>query len=301
MKVFVAGATGVLGRSAVQRFVEAGHDVTGVARSDEKANWLRENGARPVAVDVFDEPAVAEAVRGNDVVCNFATHIPSMTRLFLRSSWRTNDRLHAEASRILVDAALQAGASRYLQHSSGFMYADGGESWLDEDAPRDIPPHGESIEEAERQTLRFSEGGGAGVALRFGFFYGPSAGTTHDQIRTARMRLAPFPGDPDGFYPLIHTDDLGTASVAALHAPAAAYNVADDEPMTRRELADVVAVALGLKRLRIARIPVKRLDYIARSQRVSNKRFKEATGWSPSFPSGREGWPSVIAAMRGTA
>ena len=297
MRVFVAGATGVLGREAVKQLVEAGHDVAGIARSDEKARALSDQGATPARVDVFDPDAVKSAVAGHEVICNLATHIPRFGVLF-RRAWRQNDRLHAEASRNLVDAALATGATRYFQHSAGFMYADGDDRWLDEDAPIDPPPHGLVIPEAERQTQRFSAGGGAGVALRFGFFYGPTAATTKDQMRIARLRISPIPGRPDAYYPTIHTDDLGTAVVAAISAPAGSYNVTDDEPLTRREHAEIVADALDMRKLRVLRVPLKRLDYLGRSQRVTNKRFKDATGWSPSYRSARLGWPAVVEAIR---
>ncbi len=298
MRVFVAGATGVLGREAVTCLIEAGHDVTGIARTTQKAGALSAQGATPALVDIFDANALRPAVAGHDVVCNLATHIPSSAKVALPSSWRENSRLHAEGSRNLVDAALAAGAQTYLQHSSGFMYADGGDRWLDEDAPSDLPPHGEPLTEAEAQTKRFADGGGNGVALRFGFFYGPTAGTTKDQMRIARLRVSPIPGRPDAYYPSIHTDDLGAAVVAALRAPSGPYNISDDEPLMRSEHAEIVAGLLGIKRLRIPPMPLKRFDYIGRSQRVSNRRFKEATGWAPTYRSVREGWPAVIAAMR---
>jgi nucleoside-diphosphate-sugar epimerase len=118
-------------------------------------------------------------------------------------------------------------------------------------------------------------------------------------LRIARLGISPFPGRRDSYYPSIHTTDLGTAAVAALGAPTGVYNVTDDDPLTRDNLAAALAAAIGRKRLRIPRMPLKRFDYIARSQRVSNKRFKEATGWAPKYQSAREGWPDVIAALRG--
>ena len=297
MKVFVAGATGVLGREAVRRLIEAGHDVSGVARSDEKARSLSAQGAAPVRVDVLDPADVRGVVAGHEVVCNFATHIPVRTGA-LRRAWYANDRLHAQGSRVLVSAALAAGAGRYMQHSVAFMYAEGGDRWLDENAPLDPPPHGHAVVEAERQAARFADGGGAGIALRFGFFYGPTAPSTRDQLRAARLHVLPMPGPPDAFYTSIHTSDLGTAVVAALDAPSGAYNVVDDEPLTRRDLADVMAAALRIHRMRVPPLPLKRFDYIARSQRVSNKRFRDATGWAPEYRSAREGWPAVVAALR---
>src|SRR5438445_371281 len=119
MRVFVAGATGVLGRAAVRALVEAEHRVTGVARTERKAELVREIGAEPIPLNVFDPKAVVSSVEGHEVVCNFATKIPLRTAVIPRA-WATNNRLHREASQNLVDGALATGASRYLQHSIGF-------------------------------------------------------------------------------------------------------------------------------------------------------------------------------------
>lgn len=304
MKIFVAGATGVLGRSAVSALIAVGHDVTGVARSNRKAELVREMGAEPVTVDLFDPDAVTEAVRGHDVVCGFATHIPLSARsYFRRSAWAVNDRLHRDVSRHLVDAALAAGATHYLQHSAAFQYADGGTAWLDEDAALSPPPHGHAILEAEDQTRRFIQAGGAGVALRFGYFYGPDAPSTRDLVRIARLGFVPFAGPPQAYQPWIHTTDLGTAVVAALQAPAGIFNVVDDEPITRQTLGGVLAQALGKTRLRppprmFTRLLGKRYEYISRSQRPTNARFRSATGWSPTVRTSREGWPATVQALR---
>ena len=138
-KIFVAGATGVLGRRAVKQLVEAGHDVTGVARTPEKAELVRSLGATPVTVDLFDAGAVKEAVAGHDVVMNLATHIPPLSKAPLPGAWNENNRIRSEASRNLVDAALAAGAARYIQEAIAFMYPDSGDAWIDEDKPLDVP------------------------------------------------------------------------------------------------------------------------------------------------------------------
>ncbi len=285
----------MLGRAAVSALVEAGHDVTGVARTGAKAEILSELGARPVVLDVFDEVAVASAVTGHEVVCNFATHIPRATYYF-RSAWKTNDRLHRDLSRVLVDAALASGVQRYMQHAAAFMYADGGDRWLDEDAPIDAPPHGHAVLAAEDNVRRFTKEGGAGVALRFGLFYGPSATSARDLLRFARAGFVPFPGGADAYLTFIHVDDLGTSVVAALSVPSGVYNVTDDEPLTRADLATEFAKALGRRKpLRpaprvVARILGKRYDYLGRSQRVSNARFKRSAAWTPAVPTSRGGW-----------
>lgn len=294
----MTGATGVLGKSAVARLVEAGHDVTGVARSEGKGAEVAAGGATPALVDIFDADALTTAIRGHDAVCHFASHIPQLTRAAMRWAWRENDRIWTDAAKAVVDAALAAGVSIYMHQSSGFMYADGGDRWLDEDAPTDPPPHGVSVVIGEEQSRRFASKGGVGISLRFGLFYGPTAGTTSDFVRMARRLYVSVPGRPSAYYPSIHTDDLGTASLAALRAPSGAYNVVDDDPVTRREYAKALASALGVEKLRVPRVPrIKRMDYLLRSQRVSNRRFKDSTGWSPFYRSVREGWPAVVAAM----
>jgi nucleoside-diphosphate-sugar epimerase len=302
LRVFVAGATGVLGRASMKAMVAAGHRVTGVARSDEKAELVRSMGGKPVSVDLFDAEAVSGAVRGHEVVCNFATNIPtSFAGYVRRSPWETNSRLHREVSRYLVDASLRAGASRYLQHSVALDYVDSAQRWIDEETPKDHPPHsGDAVEQAEGQAVRFTQGGGAGISLRFGYFYGSDAGSgLKMMLRSARLGFTPLPGRRDAYVSWVHTVDLGTSVVAALGAPAGIYNVVDDEPITRGALGIVLGEALGRRRLRsISRVPLRSYDYIGRSLRVSNARFKDASGWEPSVPSACQGWPETIRSSR---
>src|SRR5438270_5684195 len=301
MKIFVAGATGGLGKRAVRELVAAGHDVTGVARNDEKAALVRGLGATPVKLDLFDPAAVKDAVGGHDVVCNLATHIPPTMKMAMPGAWDENNRIRSEASRNLVDAALATGVERYIQEAVCFLYGDHGDEWIDEDTPLDVPKIGRSMVEAEAQARRFTEAGGVGIVLRFGGFYGPDATQTEDFVRMARNHVAPMAGSKDGYMPMIHLDDTGTAVVAALKAPAGVYNVTD-ETTTRREQMDALARSVGVKRLVAAPEAVTKvgpLSYIARSQRVSNERFKDATGWTPRYPTANEGWPAVVDEMGG--
>lgn len=127
MKIFVAGATGVLGRPTLRALVEAGHEGRGAARGEDKAQLVRSLGAAPVSVDLFDAAAVKAAVAGSEAVLHFATKIPSITRMRWKGAWRENDRLRTEGSRVLVDAALAVGAAVYIQESISFVYGDGGD------------------------------------------------------------------------------------------------------------------------------------------------------------------------------
>jgi len=305
MKVFVVGATGVLGWRAVRDLVKAGHDVTAVSRSDEKGRMLRDLGATPVKVDVFDPAAVKDAVAGHDAVCNLATHIPPTSKMLLPSAWDENDRIRREVSRNLVDAALATGATRYIQESIAFMYPDSGDAWVDENTPLEVPPYGESAVEAEAQAQRFTDAGGTGIVLRFGQFYGADAAHTKDFLRLARAHVAPTIGPQDGYFPMIQLDDAGAAVVAALDASAGTYNVVDDEALTRREQNAALASAVGVRKLTAppntaVRMGGKRTKYLAQSQRVSGRKFKDATGWRPAYPSVREGWPAVVSEMNGS-
>jgi nucleoside-diphosphate-sugar epimerase len=301
-KIFVAGATGVLGWRAVDRLVQAGNTVTGVARTPEKAARLRALGAGAVEVDVFDADAIGGAVEGSEIVCNLATHIPRASKARKDSAWLDNDRIRREASRNLVDAAIATGATRYIQESITFIYAAAGDAWIDEDTATEVPLYTRSVVDAEAQAQRFTEAGGIGVVLRFGLFYGPDSHHTIDAVRLARRRVAASFGRADAYMSSINTDDAASAVVAALDAPAGVYNVVDDTPMTRRENFEALAAALGVRPPRLTLAALSKLagdksETLARSQRVSNERFKKETGWSPMYPSAREGWPAVVSEM----
>jgi nucleoside-diphosphate-sugar epimerase len=305
MKVFVAGATGVIGWRAVRDLVAAGHEVTGLARSDEKAEQLVRLGATPARVDLFDPAALSAAVAGHAVVANLATHIPPLSAAARPSAWAENDRIRTEGSRNLVDAALAGGATRYIQESITFTYPDQGDEWIDESLAIDPAPGVESVLAAEANAARFaSSGHGAGVVLRFGAFYGPGATHTDTMLSLARRGLGAAAGAAQGYISSIHLDDAARAVVAALEVPSGTYNVVDDEPVTRRQYVDALGAALGRGRLRIvpgraAKLGGKRAATMTRSQRVRNAAFRAASGWRPQHPSVREGWPAVVAAVEG--
>ena len=202
------------------------------------------------------------------------------------------------ASGLLVDAALAAGAERFVQESIAFPYVDNGDRWIDEDHPVDhaLGPFG-GAGVAEREAARFATQGGIGVVLRFAQFYAPDAIHTRTfNTAVRRFRVNPFFGAPDAYVSFIHAEDAGSAVAAALRAPAGVYNVVDDEPMTRAEAGRVVAAANGrrravtIPRLVRAMAPASAKG-LATSLRVSNRRFREHTGWAPVHPSIRGSWP----------
>jgi nucleoside-diphosphate-sugar epimerase len=306
MRVFVAGATGVLGQPTVKGLVASGHEVRGSARGEEKSALLRSLGAAPVNAKLFDAASVRETVAGCDAVVHLATKIPSLMRMRWKGAWKENDRLRREATRNLVDAALVAKTQVFVQESITFLYANGGDNWLDEDAPVALvwSPL-ESAMDAEREAKRFGEGGGRAVILRFGLFYAAYAASTIDTVKLARRKMFGVIGDGKNYFSSIHVDDAAAAVVAALNAPSGTYNIVEDEPVRQSEYAQALADAFGLGKPRhvpkwlgklVAGGPSK---YILQSQRVSNRRFKEATGWVPMYPNVREGMKEVASAMPG--
>jgi nucleoside-diphosphate-sugar epimerase len=215
LRVFVTGASGVLGRALLPLLEAAGHHVRAPDRRE---------------LDLFDGRSVREALLEIEAVYHLATRIPPRERRGDPDAWREDDRLRADAARLLVDAALVAGTEVYVQPSVTFVYPADGE--VDEDTPLgDVPPHLESSLAAEREAARFAQAGRRGVVLRLGRLDGP--GTEYAQ---------PKPGASG----TLHVDDAGRALLAALEAPSGIYNVVRD------------------------------------GGRVSNERFKRATGWRPA-------------------
>ncbi|MBW3658116.1 MAG: NAD(P)-dependent oxidoreductase [Actinobacteria bacterium] len=303
MRVFVAGATGVLGRRVVEQLVAAGHVVTAVSRTADRDGLLRAAGATPVRVALFDPSAVRAAVAGHDAVVNVATSIPPLSRAAWRRAWRTNDRLRTEASRTLVDAAIATGASRYVQESVGFLYADAGGRWIDESAP--LAPEGPTATavDAEAEAARFTAAGGTGVALRFAEFVAGDSGHFRELLPFLERGWLPLVGDHDGYQSFVDADDAAAAVVAALDAPAGVYNVAEDDPAPRHEhaaaLSDVLDRPVRLPPAIVGSLPPLRVK--ARSQRISNRRLQERTGWSPRRPSMAERWTTLLPELRSGA
>jgi nucleoside-diphosphate-sugar epimerase len=297
MRVFVAGATGVIGHRAVRALVAAGHEVTAAVRSPAKGEYARSLGATPVEVSIFDAGALRAAVSGHDAVCNLATHIPPLARAADPHSWDENTRIRTEGARNLVDAALAAHAGVYVQESIAFLYGDHRDEWLDAASnPITDTRFSAPIRACESETNRFAAAGGRGVVLRFGMFVAPDSDQSLTMARSARRGMSVYPGDADGYFPSIHADDAAAAVVAALTAPTGTYDVVDDEPLTRGGQRAALAAAVGRRRLFPMPAPKRIVGPLGDSQRVSNTAFREATTWSPRFRSARETWGATVRA-----
>ena len=288
MKVFVTGATGVLGRFAVHALLGDGHQVTGVARGIDKARVARGAGATPAAcVHLFDVEKLTEALRGFDVVCNLATHIPVGAAGLRRGSWRVNDRLRSEGSRTVAAAAEAAGVRRLVQESVSFLYTDGGEGWISETSPLSVTRALEPAAVAESNATSFASASREAVVLRFGSVVGDDPATKWLLDRARAGRPIGF-GQAESWAHLVHPEDAGTAVAAALNAPGGVYNVGAD-PVRRGAMLGVFGevvdrASVGFLPRLVVKMAGERLEPLARSHRISSAKLHEVTGWKPAHP-----------------
>jgi len=289
-EIVITGSTGVIGRRAVRELIAAGHRVTGVTRSARGRERLESLGANAVEADVFDEASLRRAFDGADTVINLLTHVPSVDRMADPAAWAENDRVRTDASAAIARAAQAAGVRRLVQESIAFVYADGGDAWLDEDAPVAGGGVTTTALTAERNARELF--GGDSVVLRFGLFMGPDSGSAHAALDAAHEGVSIAAGPPTAYRPTLWLDDAAAAIAAAVRVPAGTYNVADVDPPTNAEIDAALAAVAGVEALR-TRPPQD--SPLARSQRVSTRRLREASGWAPRMRAGTEAWARIAA------
>jgi nucleoside-diphosphate-sugar epimerase len=307
MRVFVAGASGAIGRPLVRRLLEAGHQVTGMTRRQERAAEIRKAGAEAVVCDVFDAPALSDAVVAArpDIVVHELTALPPRIDPRRADTYPATNRLRTEGTSILIEAARAAGARRFVAQSIVFIYAPAGPRVVDERAPviQGAPGHlGEAMDATlgcERQVLAIG-----GLVLRYGYFSGPGTsfargGTMAEDFHKRRF---PIVGAGEGMMSFLQIDDAASATVAACERGApGVYNVCDDEPARMRDWIPVYAEAVGAKRpLRVPRWVVRALAgrtiaaVMTELRGASNEKAKRELGWQPRYPSWRQGFAQAL-------
>jgi nucleoside-diphosphate-sugar epimerase len=306
MKVFVAGASGAIGRPLVRQLLAAGHEVTGMTRREENAEAIRSAGAAAIVCDVFDAAALGGAVReaAPEVVIHELTSLPPRLDPRSKDALAPTNRLRLEGTRNLIAAAKGGGARRLIAESVAFFYVPEGDWVKGEDAPAFAEasgPFGEAgraLAELERQVTGAE--GLEGVVLRYGWLYGP--GTYYDrdgsQTEDFHKRRMPIVGKGTGIFSFIQVEDAASATVAAVErGEPGVYNVVDDEPAPLSEWAPAFAEAVGTKKP--LRVPVWLARLVAGSaaaemttnQRgASNAKAKRELGWQPRYPSWRQGF-----------
>ena len=308
MRVFVAGATGAIGKQLVPRLVAAGHEVHGMTRSESKLAVLHELGAVPVVAEALDRDQVAEAVAHArpEVIVHQLTAIPA--RLDLRHvnrDFALTNRLRTEGTDYLLAAGQAVGVRRFGAQSNGaFPYVRTGgpvkseEDPLDPTPPREMRESWAAIRHLEEAVVGadWTEG----IVLRYGGFYGPgtSLAPGAEQVELVRRRKFPLVGDGGGVWSFIHIADAAEATVAAVeHGSRGVYNVVDDDPAPVAEWLPALATELGAKRpMRVPRF-VGRLfagEYgvvmMTEIRGASNAKAKRELRWRPAHPSWRQGF-----------
>ena len=314
MKIFLAGATGALGRQLLPRLVERGHEVTGMTRSESKQQLVRELGGRPVVGDALDPESVAAAVAAAEpeVIVHQLTAIPHALDLrhFARDFAQTN-RLRTEGTDHLLAAGRAVGTRRFVAQSyAPAIFARAGGPVKSEDDPLDERPPDQM--RATADAIRHLEsavtgaGWAEGVVLRYGAFYGPgtnfSLGPQGTMVEAIRKRQIPLVGRAGGVWSFIHIEDAAEATVNAVEGRGRGiYNVVDDEPATVAEWLPFAARAVGAPAPRrvprwLGRIfagePATVMMTEARG--ASNGKAKRDLAWTPRHGSWREGFATGL-------
>ena len=238
MKVFVAGATGAIGRPLVSALAAARHEVVGMTSSDRGLRVLQKYGVDGVVVNAFDSGAVNAAIGRvrPDAVIEELTSLPrDYTPEAMRAAEERDRKVRLEGGQNVYHAARTAGARRYLVQSTGFFYGPGARLASETDllagnASPGVSGRVRTYLQIEKRVLGSRDL--EGVALRYGFFYGP--GTHHDPdtggvARQVREQKYPVIGSGTGVYSFIHVEDAATATVAALESDPSFYNIVDDD------------------------------------------------------------------------
>lgn len=304
MKIFIAGASGVLGRRLTRQFVARGHSVIGLVRSAKSESAVKEAGGEPRHADLFDADSLARAAEGCDTVIHAATAIPTKQKP-APADWAMNDRIRRKGTRCLTEAAAKIGAKTYLQQSIAWVARPVDESQFTEDSPTVPEPTIQSAIDAEAIAREAKSAEGFTVSiLRGGCFYDSESAHTRMIAEALRKRQLPIIGSGDALWAMIHTDDAASAYVAAAEKPmSGVWHVVDNEPVQVRTFLEEFAARLGAPAPR--RVPVwlarwlageQAVSYFTKSTRTTNARFRRDFGWTPRYPTYREGLDQIVAA-----
>ncbi len=305
MRVFVAGATGAIGKQLVPRLVAAGHEVHGMTRWTSKRAMLEQLGATPVVADALDPDQVVAAVAQAqpEVIVHQLTAIGTLDTRHLERDFAATNRLRTEGTDHLLSAGHAVGVQRFVAQSHIAAYPRTGAAVKSEDGGYDPAPvrglraNVAAIRHLEEAVLgaQWTEG----IVLRYGWFYGPETSMARGQesFEMVRKRKFPLVGDAAGVWSFIHVGDAAEATVAALeHGRRGIYNVVDDDPAAVAEWLPVLAQRLGAKPPR--RVPrfVGRLFageagavMMTEIRGASNAKAKRELSWRPAHPSWRQG------------
>lgn len=311
MRVFIAGATGVLGCRLVEECTARGHDVVGLTRDERGDTLVRERGGEPHRGDVLDRESLVEGAAGSDVVVHAATAIPTDQNPG-EEAWDLNDRVRREGAENLVAAAGAADADRFVQQSVVWLARRPDGSPFDESAEPNPDRSTESALDAERIVAAAADEHGVDpVVLRGGWFYAHD--TAHTRMYGERLLAREMPvlgrgllGRRDATLSFVHVDDAGRAFAEAVEGEATGtFHVVDDQPTTYADFVRAFVDRLGAPSPRrvpawLARFLVDDtlVRLLTRPMSTTNDRFREAFDWSPEYPSVEAGLDAVVERWR---
>lgn len=310
MRVFVAGATGAMGKQLVPRLVAAGHEVTGMTSQEANRGLVTDLGATPVVADALDADQVAEAVgRANpEVIVHQLTSIGAVDLRHMDRSFARTNRLRTEGTDHLLSAGHAVGVKRFVAQSAiyGFYARTGGpvkteDDPLDPTPPRDMAETLAAVRHLEDAVLGASWT--EGIVLRYGAFYGPNTSMTagSEQFEMVEKRKFPLVGTGAGVWSFIHIADAAEATVAAVdRGKPGIYNIVDDDPAPVSQWLPSLADTLGAKKpMHVPRF-VGRLFagevgavFMTEIRGASNAKAKRDLGWQPAHPSWRQGFAAA--------
>ena len=304
MKVFIAGASGVLGRRLIGQLTARGHSVIGQVRSSKAETAVRAAGGDPRHADLFDAESLAKAAEGCDTVIHAATAIPTK-RKPAPADWAMNDHIRRKGTRCLTEAAAKIGAKTYLQQSVAWVARPSDDSAFDEDSAAVPDPSIQSAIDAEAIAREAGSADGYTVAiLRGGYFYDSESAHTRMIADGLRKRQMPIIGTGDTLWAMIHTDDAASAFVAAAEQPKnGVWHVVDNELVSAGIFLGEFATRLGARPPR--RVPVwlakwlageQAVVYFTRSTQTTSARLRRDFAWTPRYPTYREGLDQIVAA-----
>jgi len=311
MNVFVAGATGVLGRELVAELAARNHHVVGLSRGARGDELVAENGGEPRRGDILDEKSLADAAEGCSVLIHAATAIPT-SRKPTEDEWVRNDRVRAVGARNLVAVAKAIDADRLLLQSIVWVARQPDGRPFDEESPPNPDRTTRSALDAERIVRQGGEEGGFDVGvLRCGFFYSPES--AHTRQMGSGLLGGKFPilgggplGKRDATLSILHVEDAARAFATAAESDATGcWHVTDDEPVSLATMLTAFAERLGAPEPRripgwLARPLVGKhsVRLLTKSMPTTNRRFRETFDWEPTYPSYREGFDEVVETWR---
>ena len=310
MKVFVAGATGAMGKQLVPRLVAAGHEVVGMTSKEANRGLVADLGATPAVADALDSDQVAEAVgrAGPEVIVHELTAIGSIDMRHFDRDFALTNRLRTEGTDHLLSAGRAAGARRFVAQSAvyGFYARTGGavkseEDPLDPSPPPELRGSMAAVRHLEEAVLGATWA--EGIVLRYGAFYGPGTAMSAggEQFEMVRRRKFPLVGNGAGVWSFVHIADAAEATVAAVdHGKPGIYNVVDDDPAPVSEWLPALAQALGAKKpMRVPRFIGRMFAgeagavFMTEIRGASNAKAKRELGWQPKHASWRQGFAAA--------